>query len=109
MHRRVRRSDAFMDQALAIFPADGSATGRATFALFERHVLAAIEVQFSRQFDDLPIAIDDVPAIRHVMTHNVPLFPALVVYGMLVNDVVELVAIDIDEDYFDLIDDDPIG
>lgn len=42
------------------------------------------------------------------MTHAVPVFPALVIYAVLADDdTVELLSITIDDDYFDLIDDDP--
>jgi hypothetical protein len=42
------------------------------------------------------------------MTHAVPVFPALVIYATLADDdTVELWSITIDDDYFDLIDDDP--
>jgi hypothetical protein len=73
-------------------------------------ILRGAELQFSWQFDDLPVAIADVPAIRHVMTHAVPHFPALILYGMLLEDgVIEIVDIEVDEDYWDLIADDPNG
>ena len=49
-----------------------------------------------------PTMIGDVP---------VPYFPALVIYGMLVaigkHEVIELVDVVIDEDYFDTIENDP--
>lgn len=54
------------------------------------------------------MAVPEVPSIRHVMTHAVPYFPALIVYAVLLEgDVVELVGLDVDEGYFDFIGDDP--
>ena len=106
--REVRHSDQFLAKARSLFPPGGSDTGRASFELFEELVLRGAELQFSRQFDELPIALAEVPAIRHVMTHAVPFFPALVIYGILLSDgVVEILDLDVDEDYWDLIGDDP--
>ena len=106
--REVRHSDQFLAKARTLFPPGGSVDGRASYELFERLVLRAVDLQFSRQFDDLPIALPDVPAIRHVMTHAVPFFPALVVYAILLSDgAIEVVDIDVDEEYWDLISDDP--
>jgi len=43
------------------------------------------------------------------MTHAVPFFPALVVYAVLLSDgVIEVVDLDVDEEYWDLISDDPV-
>lgn len=70
-------------------------------------MLRGVEQQFARQFD-LPVAVPEVPSIRFVMTHAVPLFPALVVYAIrLTDDTVELIDLDVDEDYWDLIAGDP--
>jgi hypothetical protein len=48
---------------------------------------------------------------RFVMTHAVPYFPAMVIYGMLLvaggDEFVELIDIVLDEDYFDIIENDP--
>ena len=110
MPRLVRHSADFLSKARSLFPPEGSTTGRAPFDLFERLVLRAAELQFSRQFDDLPIAVPEVPAIRHVMTHAVPFFPALVIYAVLLTDgTVEIIDLEVDEDYWDLTTDDPEG
>jgi hypothetical protein len=91
-----------------MFPPGGSSSGRPSFELFERLILRAAELQFSLQFDDLPVAVTEVPTIRYVMTHAVPFFPALVLYAvLLVDDTVETLDLDVDEDYWDLIGDDP--
>jgi hypothetical protein len=110
MARRVRRSTDFLAKARSLFPPGGSTEGRASFELFEQLILRAAELQFSRQFDDLPVAIAEVPGIRHVMTHAVPFFPALILYGILLEDgAVEIVDIEVDEDYWDLLGGDPEG
>jgi hypothetical protein len=91
-----------------LFPPGGTETGRASFELFEQLVLRGVELQLSRQFDELPAAFPDVEAIRHVMTHAVPFFPALVIYAVLLSDgTVETLDLDVDEDYWDLLGDDP--
>lgn len=55
-----------------------------------------------------PLLVSEVPSIRFVMTHAVPLFPALIVYAILLTDnTVELVDLEVDEDYWDVIADDP--
>jgi hypothetical protein len=107
--REVRHSAVFLAKARSLFPPGGTAAGRASFELFERLVLRAVELQLSRQFDDLPVALPGVEAIRHVMTHAVPMFPPLVVYAMLLTDgTVETLDLEVDEEYWDLIgDDDP--
>ena len=107
MRRRVFRSPAFLDKAQSLFPHGGSADGRASFELFERLILKAAEEQLARAFDDLPVAVAELPSIRYVMTHAVPFFPALVIYAMVVADphsgeYVELVGLDVDDDYWDL-------
>jgi hypothetical protein len=108
--RPVRHSAQFLAKARSLFPPGGSADGRASFELFERLILRSVEFQLSRQFDDLPIALPEVPAIRHVMTHAVPYFPALVIFAVLLTDgTVETLDLDVDEDYWDLIGDDPDG
>ena len=85
-------------------------TGQAPYELFEDLVLRGVEQQLARQFDDLPVAVPEVPSIRFVMTHAVPFFPALVVYAILVaEDTVELVHLEVDEDYWDLLAGDPDG
>ncbi len=106
--RPVRPSAEFLAKAQALFPPGGSTDGRASFELFERLILRAAELQFSRQFDDLPVPLPEVGAIRHVMTHAVPLFPALILYGILLDDgAVEILDVEVDDDYWDLIADDP--
>lgn len=106
--REVRHSAQFLAKARFLFPPGGTAAGRAPFELFERLVLRGVELQLSLQFDDLPVALADVEAIRHVMTHAVPMFPPLVVYAVLLSDgTIETLDLDVDEDYWDLIGDDP--
>ena len=80
--------------------------------MFEKLVLRGVEEQFARQFFELPIAMDDVPQIRAVMTLAVPYFPPLVIYGLHVTesggDAIEMIDITVDEEYWQLIGDDPV-
>jgi hypothetical protein len=105
--RRVHRSAGFTERAQLLYPPGGSEDGRASFELFEERPLAAVELLFSRAFDDQPEAIEGT-GIRFVCTHDMPFFPAMVFFAVIgVDDDVELVDVVIDEDYFDLIGDDP--
>ena len=103
--RRVRRTTHFLDEAQGLFPLGGSPDGRPSFELFADRILRAVEELFARDFEGQPEAF---AGIRFAMTHAVPVFPALVIYAVLADDdTVELLSITIDDDYFDLIDDDP--
>ena len=108
--RRVRRGEQFLTAAQEFFPSGGSAEGQASFELFEQRVLRIIERRMAQTFDDLPEAVEGT-GIRFAMTHALPYIPALVIYGMLVVDdgeeLIELVDIVIDDDYFDAIESDP--
>jgi len=111
VRRSVRHSNEFLAKARSLFPPGGSTTGRASFEQFERLILRAAELQFSRQFDHLPVAIHEIPSIRYVMTHAVPYFPPLIIYAVLMSDgatgTIETIDLEVDEDYWDLIADDP--
>ncbi|MDP9401915.1 MAG: hypothetical protein M3P85_00965 [Actinomycetota bacterium] len=99
---KVTRSSEFERKARGFFPPGGSPDGKPSFELFEKTVLKAVELAFSRMFDDLPLAKEGLGAIRAVSTQAVPHFPPLVVYGMLVTDAtVDLMDIEVDEDFWD--------
>lgn len=108
--RRVRRGTAFLEAAHAAFPPGDSAEGQPSFEMFEERVLHIAEQRMATTFEDLPEAVDGT-GIRFVMTHALPYFPALVIYGMLVLDdgeeLIELVDLVVDDDYFDSIESDP--
>lgn len=108
--RRVRRGTAFLEAARAAFPPGGSAEGTPSFELFEERVLQIVEQRMAATFEDLPEAVEGT-GIRFAMTHALPYFPALVIFGMLVLDdgeeLIELVALEIDDDYFDSIESNP--
>lgn len=108
--RRIRRGTAFLRAAHASFPPGGSAEGHPSFELFEERVLHVVEQRMSTTFEDLPEAVEGT-GIRFVMTHALPYFPALVIFGMLLVDdgeeLIELVDVVIDDDYFDTIESDP--
>jgi len=91
-----------------MFPPGGSTTGRASFELFQQLMLRAAEMQFSLEFDDLPVAVEMVPGVRYVMTHAVPFFPPLIIYAVLMLDgTVETLDLEVDEEYWDMIAEDP--
>lgn len=102
--RRVVRSDHFLENAMRLYPPGGTAEGQRSFELFESGPLAAIEELFSRAFEEQPEA---AAGIRFALTHQVPVFPAMVFYAALGrDDAVEIVDVTIDEEYFGLIQDD---
>jgi hypothetical protein len=106
VRRRVVRSKGFLARAQALYPPGGSADGRPSFELFEAGPLRAVEELFGRKFGDQLEAVEGT-GIRFVMTHEVPVFPAMVIYGCLgTDDSVELLDVVVDEGYFDLINDD---
>jgi hypothetical protein len=103
----VVRSEGFLRRAQALYPPGGSTDGRPSFELFEQRPLRAVEEVFARRFDEQPEAVEGT-GIRFAMTHGLPFFPALVIYACLgTDDAVELLDVVVDEDYFDLIGDDP--
>lgn len=103
--RRVSRSALFLEHAEAYFPPGGSAPGQPPFDVFEKGPLRGVEELLARSFDDLPEA---APGIRFAMTIAVPVFPPMVFYAALGTDgAVELLDVIIDEEYWDLIADDP--
>ncbi len=52
------------------------------------------------QFEDQPEAVEGT-AIRFAVTHQLPVFPAMVMFGCLgTDDSVELLDVIVDEDYF---------
>lgn len=102
--REVRHSESFLEQARIFFPPGGSSDGRPSFELFTRWPLSAADELFSRSFDELP---EIAPGIRGWLTLQTPFFPPIVFYAVLVVDYVEIVSLTVDEDYWDLMEDDP--
>lgn len=104
MTRPVQRSAAFVERVHEHFPPGGDSAGRPSFELFVERILLIAERRMATGFDELPETIAGT-AIRFVMTHSLPFFPPLVIYGMLVIDSldehVELIDITIDDDYFE--------
>ncbi len=76
--------------------------GRPPFALFADTVLKAAELAFGSDFEGQLAEMAGSP-IRLVLTAQTPFFPQpLVFYGLLVaEDVVEIVDIVVDEDFWD--------
>ena len=108
MRRRVVRSEGFVQRAEALYPPGGSGEGRPSFELFCAGPLRAVEELFSRRFDDQPEAVEGT-AVRFALTHDLPIFPAMVFYAWLGTDgAVELLDVVVDEEFFDRIADDPL-
>lgn len=104
--RPVIRSELFLQHASELFPLGGSVGGRPSFEMFEAGPLRGVEELFGRAFDDQPEA---VPGIRFAMTAAVPRFAPMVFFAALGTDgAVEILDVTHDEDYWDLLDDDPI-
>lgn len=110
MVRPVRRSAAFLERAYKAFPPGGGADGTASFELFDERILQIAELRMSTDFEGLPEAVPGT-AIRFVMTHSLPFFPPLVLYGMLVtegtDEIIELIDVTVDDDYFEGLNNDP--
>lgn len=104
--RKVVRSAHFTDQAQARYPVGGSTEGRPSFELFEETLLRIVEEQLARAFDGLPEAR---PGVRVAATHasGFPFFPPMLFYARLRGGDVELIAVEVDEEYWDLIGRDP--
>jgi hypothetical protein len=104
--RVVRRSADFVRRAEALFPRGGSTSGQPSFEDFERGPLFAVEELFARAWDDQP---DAFGGIRVAVTHDVPIFPAMVFYACEITDgAIEMLDVEIDRDYFGQIGDDPV-
>jgi len=107
MARRVTRSAGFVERARTLFPPGGSAEGRPSFEHFEAGPLRAVELAFSLDWEGQLEALEGT-GIRFVMTHAVPVFPAMTFYAVLgTDDVVELLDVTVDEDYFEMLEGDP--
>lgn len=106
--RQVRRSSAFLEQARQLFPLAGSAEGRPSFKVFEQGPLRGAETAFSLDFEAQREHVEGVGSIRYVLIPPTPFFGPLVIFACLMTDgVIELVSVIEDEDYWDLIGDDP--
>lgn len=105
--RPVRWSPDALERAQEYFPIAGAADGRPSWELFERTLLRAAEEAFGRDFEGLATEEPGYP-VRYLIMAATPLFPSPVLFfGMLVDDAVEVVDIDVDEGYTDLVGDDP--
>ena len=102
-------SDTFKAHAREAFPPGGSVEGKPRWEMFEEGPLVAIAKAFGDNFEGNAEA---APGIRVVMTHALPFFPAMAVYAAVIVDGpsewVELLDITVDDEYFRLIDDDPL-
>lgn len=102
---RVKVSDEALAKARDCYPVDGSASGTPTMAHFERGPLAAAREYFGRFFEE---ALTESPGspIRYYMTVST-FFPVLGFYAARVGGCIEILDFIVDEDYEDLVEDDP--
>ncbi len=108
--RHLRRSAQFVAQAKALFPPGGAAEGRPSFETFEQGPLRAAETAFATAFERQCQHIDGMPSIRYVLVTPTAFFGPLVISAVLLrDDSVELVSVVADDDYWDLLGDDPIA
>ena len=106
--REVRRSTDFVAQAEELFPRAGSTEGRPSFELFESGPLRGAEAAFCMAFEEQRESIEGIGSIRYVLIAPTPFFRPLVISACLLHDgVVEVVSVIEDEEYWDLIADDP--
>ena len=105
---RVRRSEWFQAELTTELEGDG----RPTIDHFETQLGHAVELTFEHFWDDPSkvVPLDDVPGVRTVQTISPAphMFPPGVFYARLVDDnTIELIGVEFDWDYWQLIDDDP--
>jgi hypothetical protein len=95
VHRKVERSDSFIEEAMALFPPGGSTDGRPSYELFEETVLLAAETAFSLNFEGLQ-PVEPGSPVRYVLTAEALFFPrSLIFYGILSSfEMVEIVGIE---------------
>jgi hypothetical protein len=104
----VRRSPEFVRQAHAVFPPGGSALGEPSFELFERGPLRGAETAFALNFDAQREAVPGVSGLRLVVVPPTAVFGPLVIWACLTtDDVVELLSLTHDPDYWDDVSGDP--
>lgn len=106
--RRVTRSADFIARAKNVFPPGGSAGGRPSFELFEQRILVPLERLASDDFEAWSGATADDP-IRFFVTGAAGPFAPMVVFAALVGDssTVELLDLEVDTGYWDLLGSDP--
>jgi hypothetical protein len=109
MTRRVVRTSPDCEAAIsARFPAERSPEGAPGVFDFLAGPYAAAHLAFERGFDELPIAAGE--AVRFVITAPTEAFAPMVFYGVLVDGgAVEIAGFDVDDDYWDMVGDDPSG
>jgi hypothetical protein len=93
----VRASEEVLNDARIRFPPGGSADGKPRFEHFVNGPLEATIEYFEREFETAPEA---AAGVRSYMTIGT-FFPAMVFYAARVDDHIEIIAFDIDEDYFE--------
>jgi hypothetical protein len=106
--RQVVRGERFLVRAKSYFPPGRSVDGRPSFEQFEKLILANIERLASDNFEAWSGATEADP-IRFFVAGATGPFPPMTIYAALVGDqrTVELIDIDVDTGYWDLLTSDP--
>jgi hypothetical protein len=114
MHgRRVAVDDLLVGHAQALFPLSGTSDeGNPTYSMFEAGPLQAAKEFFSRRFDSAPEA---APGVKTWLTIDLPLFPPMAFYALLVVDDatgehIRLIDVTVEDpqDYWTMIQTDPL-
>jgi hypothetical protein len=108
--REVRLTEHFKAQARKEFPPGGSPSGRPSYETFETTALPVAMRAFGHNFESLAPggAPEESPTnIRYLVTICPPFIGSIMFVGSLVGTSVELDGLSVDENYWDLIDQDP--
>lgn len=97
--RDVRLSEVFLARASEVYPAGGSAEGQPSLEVFNREVLPIAIRAFGDSWEQL--SFDAIQSVRFLLIAMPPFFGAIVFFGVLVDDHVELVDIEDDPEYWD--------
>lgn len=95
MTREVRVTVGFLEQLDAQLRPERGPNGEPSATDFIEVSLANIIARFAEEFDKMPEAVPGVPSTRMFIGPGV-VVRSVVVYGVLVNDIVELISIGVD-------------
>jgi hypothetical protein len=94
-----------LSRARSEYPPAGSVDGRPRLGQFQDGPLGGAKSYFSREFDNAPAA-DEEGRVRYYVTTGT-YFPPIVFYAAKIDGVVTIIDYDADDDYWDLIENDP--
>ena len=100
-------ADQLLQKARLRFPSGGDAEGRASYELFRDGPLKAAAFHFGRGLRDLPVESGFYVA----QTVPTPFFEPMAFYAWVITeagvDTIEIVDFEVDEGYWDLVENDP--